>query len=560
MQLNPTTDHLLFSVDNRRIGYFILIWLGVIAIINPIGDFPLNDDWSYAKPVQSLLNGEGIQFTGWMSMTLFTQVVWGALWCKIFGFSFTVLRCSTLFLSLLGVIYTFRLLKEFEIKETTAWWLSLLVMFNPIYVNLSFTFMTDVPFFAIVMMSIFYFTRSCKYHKKSDWVLAMLFMLIGVLTRQLALVVPFAFLLVGIYRKIVERETRLWYYALPFLVALVSFLIYQQIAFTYFGARGRYDEMNQRLLAQVTETPKQWITGMFSKSVVGFVYAGLFIFPFIVVMMRKMKPMLLVMVAVLSIGLFAYLQFKGYTIPIFDNILYNFGIGPATLYDYWFADKMESHQIPVMWWKIVTCVACIGFSYIWVFILSKRTRWATFLRTPKLFILLIIVGYFIPITSIYCYDRYLLLSIPLVLVVLFFLIEEVDLTKRVYVPLLALICIFSITGTRDYLQWQSAKWKCIHTALAQGVSADKIDGGFEFNGWYNYNDVDFDANIGNLWVHDVTHIIAFEGLKGTEVIHEEPYFSILNWSNKTIKVLRKTPEFRALPDEYFLNKRLLNTQ
>ena len=36
-------------------GLIVLLWFVVIALINPVGDFPLNDDWCYAKSVKNYI-------------------------------------------------------------------------------------------------------------------------------------------------------------------------------------------------------------------------------------------------------------------------------------------------------------------------------------------------------------------------------------------------------------------------------------------------------------------------------------------------------------------------
>ena len=69
-----------------------LIWICMILLANPIGDFPLNDDWAYGYSVQHLLQHGELRFSDWTATNLLGQVVWGALFCLPLGFSFTALR------------------------------------------------------------------------------------------------------------------------------------------------------------------------------------------------------------------------------------------------------------------------------------------------------------------------------------------------------------------------------------------------------------------------------------------------------------------------------------
>jgi hypothetical protein len=81
----------------------VALWCVAAFFVNPLGNFPLNDDWSYGTAVKRLLEGDGFRPTGWTAMTLVSQVIWGALFCIPWGFSFTALRFSTLTLALLGI-------------------------------------------------------------------------------------------------------------------------------------------------------------------------------------------------------------------------------------------------------------------------------------------------------------------------------------------------------------------------------------------------------------------------------------------------------------------------
>jgi len=40
---------------------------------------------------------------------------------------------------------------------------------------------------------------------------------------------------------------------------------------------------------------------------------------------------------------------------------------------------------------------------------------------------------------------------------------------------------------QDYFAWNEAKWNAGRALLASGVPAQKIDGGYEWDGWYLYD-------------------------------------------------------------------------
>src|SRR2546423_12799436 len=95
-------------------------------------------------------------------MPLLTQTFWGALFCLPAGFSFNALRCSTLVMSASGVIVTYFALRSVHPSRLVALLGALTLAFNPIYFSLSYTFMTDVTFTALMMASAFFLFRNLK--------------------------------------------------------------------------------------------------------------------------------------------------------------------------------------------------------------------------------------------------------------------------------------------------------------------------------------------------------------------------------------------------------------
>jgi len=43
------------AAERRHLLILTVAWLAAAAIVNPAGNFPLSDDWSYAHSVRTLL-------------------------------------------------------------------------------------------------------------------------------------------------------------------------------------------------------------------------------------------------------------------------------------------------------------------------------------------------------------------------------------------------------------------------------------------------------------------------------------------------------------------------
>ena len=544
------TDHILFfSNDLRNQCVLLGIWILLILLINPLGDFPLNDSWSYAKPVESLLKGQGIQYTGWMSMTLFTQVLWGALWCKIGGFSFTILRFSTLFLGGVGLSFSYKLLRQMMDNKQMAFVMVLLILFNPIYLNLSFTFMTEVPFYTTTIIGIFYYL---KFLRKEDYIslfVGTVFIVISILIRQLSLVVPLALFLIGILRYIKNKEIKkIVLYFLPFAISLIIYFIYQEVAIEYFNASGRYNERNQIFMDTISNTPFSWMITVLKRNTIGALYIVLFISPIIVSMFYSTsKKMKLISVVFGSLYLIYLLQ-KQYIFPILDNIIYDFGLGPATLYDsYWhFRGVEKTNHLGTSLWVFLTWIISVLFAFLCIHTI-KKIKVLNF-GYQNIFIVFILLGYLTLTGSIPGFDRYYLFPTILVLS----LLSMIDIKLKIVFPILVPIAWFSIAGTHDYLSWNRARWKCIDYLMKEkAIKSSEIDGGFEFNGWYNYNDMDYSSGRKNLWVHNVDYIIGFNKIEGTEIIFEEKYPNWLTLEYSSVKVLKKNENFKGMKEEFY---------
>src|SRR5438093_12585801 len=100
------------DTDLSSIWIITIIWISMVILVNPIGDFPLNDDWAYGWTVKTLLETGVFQLSDWTATNLLPQALWGTLFCLPFGFSFTALRISTLTFGLIVVIATYRLLRR----------------------------------------------------------------------------------------------------------------------------------------------------------------------------------------------------------------------------------------------------------------------------------------------------------------------------------------------------------------------------------------------------------------------------------------------------------------
>ena len=137
------------GVRDRSVALDCLgIALGAIAVtlvVRPFRDTPFVDDWTYAWSVEHLLKTGDLRILDISASINVSQIVWGAIFCLPFGFSFTALRVSTWVLSTGCLVGLYLLLRELGVSRRDALIGTAALATYPVYFVLSFTFMTDVP-------------------------------------------------------------------------------------------------------------------------------------------------------------------------------------------------------------------------------------------------------------------------------------------------------------------------------------------------------------------------------------------------------------------------------
>jgi Dolichyl-phosphate-mannose-protein mannosyltransferase len=132
------------------------IVLAAFLIVNPFAEMPFDDDWSYAFTVRQLLSTGHIIYNGWSAPVIITQAYWGAMFCKVFGFSFTALRFSTLPFAVGSVVLCYLLARRAGLRPRWAIFSALALGLNPLFLPLATSFMTDVPALFWILLSLYF--------------------------------------------------------------------------------------------------------------------------------------------------------------------------------------------------------------------------------------------------------------------------------------------------------------------------------------------------------------------------------------------------------------------
>jgi hypothetical protein len=114
-------------------------------LIRPYGEIGMAwDEWSYVKSAQVLAQTGHIVYNGWATAMLGWQLYVGALFIKLFGFSFTAVRFSTVIEAVATAYLLERTCVRAGLNSWNATLATMTFVLSPLYLPLAFTFMTDI--------------------------------------------------------------------------------------------------------------------------------------------------------------------------------------------------------------------------------------------------------------------------------------------------------------------------------------------------------------------------------------------------------------------------------
>jgi len=558
--------------DLRNLIVITVGWIIMIALVNPIGDFPLNDDWIYAEATRSIVRTGDFRLHSAI-MNLISHALWGALFCLPFGCSFTVLRFSTLTLGLGGIFALYALIREIGGDARVALLGAATLAINPLYFDLANSFMTDVPFVSLLLVAIYFIVRGLRRQSNLHLAIGVTASFAAMLDRQSGLAVLLGFAIAYPSRN-GWKPTTLLIGIVPAALGVALQVAYQR----WLTGTGRGSEVLFTGNLIPSSLPL-FIWRSLRHSAAAAPYIGLFALPVVIARAveawrgsggRRDRWARLVCAA-LGPLLFGALVWRGMLIPSLPNVLIKSGLGPLTLRDTFILSVNDPGSSPGVdgFWLVVSAlgvVGCCSILYEMAVIVSATATLRGreyFGRQAWLYCLLVMTALaywgamLVAVEQIgVLYDRYLVPLIPLVIVSLIAARQAVDtggsgVDYRAWAPLpttlqLALLtcfAAFSIAATHDYLAWNRSRWLALRWLMAEAhVAADRIDGGPEFNGLLLY-DPKYQRRKGKSfwWVVDDEYVITSGPLPGYKEYRRYPFDRWLPFPGSSIFVLRRSP-------------------
>lgn len=485
---------------------FSVYFIGEV-IVNPLGEFPLNDDWAYTKSVMFWLRDGVYNIGDWPAMTLFTHLSIGLVFVKIFGFSFFILRLSTLVTSLIGLILLFSLVTKITKNTFVALIACCVMLFNPIYFNVSNTYMTDITFNTVLLFGFYFAYQFFNYQNWTSFILFFVSAIFLILTRQFALSVVLGFTFACLFIK-QHKFTFFISACIGTIIVLMTLKMYEAHLKEILSSNAAYKFSGEQNPFSFKFWDAFWYRCKIWHPTILMhilVYSLPVTLLFTLGILRQSKLWLIILMAGISIVI-THNLFKDVAFPM-GNVYSNVFVGTETFYENLCRDskKLVEHSFiqsieDAMFWFKQTAIAINLFLILLTLVQLKSKVISKFYNNPFatfLVLFLLLYSCFIFISESY-FDRYHIPMITATILLLTYLGRQNIPQLRFSILHLFFFFYVAVFGTKDYLKLNTIRWEAYHQLKQElKITADKINGGFEVNcwnegkagGWYQYFDL-----------------------------------------------------------------------
>jgi hypothetical protein len=452
-----------------------LDWLALAAVaslfgaaslwVGPRANVPVIDDWVYAWSVEHLLQTGRLRVLEISAIYPIAQIVWGWLFVRVAGFSFGVLRCSTVALSTLGCWAVYLTLREMGCRRTTSLLAACALAVDPVY----FASLAAIATY-------FYVGAVCRDRPGRLWI-GGLFSIAAFLVRPIAVILP-----ISVAPALLGRtgwRAALGRAAWPLLTTVVAMVALRGVLGRALGPldweANREGQLRWWFLIPMT-TYAGWNIAALIESV----------FPLAPVllasMVRRRRAML-----VAGVGLLLMVPLRlalgALPTPLPDwqtwslqDIAARAMIGGNLGSSAW--SMRVAPALPVLGLLAVVALAAVC-AHGWV----RAPRWGR----AEILVGTLALLHLALINLLWLYnDRYYLVLAPAWAILGARALDEDRLAKSAAAACLVLWAAIAISGTRDMLAFNEACAAAAQEIEATGVPASEIDAGWPLNGWRLY--------------------------------------------------------------------------
>lgn len=465
---------------------FTLLWVFLLVFLPWRGFYMLNDDYVYEWSTRHFFENHFLLHP-LVSPTLLFQSFLGSIIYQ-FSKSPSLLRLMTSVFYLAGVLFFYKYLLVFSKDKKLVFYLTLLLMFNPLSLYLGFTFMSDMYFISLFIISLYFFSNYLETSILQNLYLSSIFVCFAFFTRQTALLVLLSFLVVLLLKKVPFKHI-LIFSILPVLsIASYMFFYPKTLAYT--------DQSILKTLQFIKEP--LFFKSILERTIYSFYYIGLFVLPFSVsyfltqLFPKRIKDVInkdtlifsFLFIIFFSISLFFYI--KEVTVMFYiPNIISYAGFNPQNINDgikqSFFVDS------PLLIRSFITLLSAFSIAVFLTYILTFKITLYNNLKsfkglaitfsTVSIFLLSIIFRDF--------FDRYLIVILPFTIFTLVFYKNTSKSFYKIFAISIILFSLVWVLFEHDYLSLNKKMWEVTYNSSRYPmINPNNTHASFEYNNYF----------------------------------------------------------------------------
>ena len=460
----------------------------------PVAEMGFVDDWSYVKTAFVFARTGHIVYNGWATAILGWAIPWAALFIKLFGFSFTAVRLSTLPLAMVSVYLLHASLLRFGITARNATVGALTLGLSPLFLPLAASYMTDVAGLFCILLCLYLCQRAVAAQSDRTTILwlagAALTNVAGGTVRQIAwlgtlVMVPSTAWLLRKRRGVKPMAFLLWIASVIGVLSCIRWFERQPYA----------------LPEKILQSP---VTGamlghMIAELLKTFLCLALVTFPILIAwipvqrsLSRSAKTRIASILVALTAASIAF-GYKGTlehrVMPWLGHVIGTLSIFPST------GEMLGSRPVTLTLSTRVALSLLVIAAALTLMEQLFAKRWrgenpgvvspnrALWMLGP--FAISYIAFLLSRALYSFIYDRYLLGLMPVAIIFLLLLYQRWvgERLPPITIATLTLFALYATAATHDWFALNRARAAAVAQIHALGVPTTSIQGGFDYDGW-----------------------------------------------------------------------------
>ncbi|MBI3492843.1 MAG: glycosyltransferase family 39 protein [Acidobacteria bacterium] len=447
-------------------------------LVSAARNVPVIDDWVYAWSVEHFLQTGRLRVLEYSGFYPVALILWAAPFAKLLGFSFVALRLSTVCLSAIGCYAWYLTLRELRVDPRASLLATFVLVFNPVFFALSYSFMTDVPFVSLSNLAVYCFVSAASRDRPRRVWIGSAFAMAAFLVRPIGIALPLAAFVAVPWRaqgRLPRSILRGWITPLACSLAAMSVLWILTNR-----TMGPAEWQTTRL-----ENLRWWTTIPLRDYATWNAHAILeTMFPLAPVLLAALfsRRRLVITSGLIAVAFAIVLSLTLHEVP-----------SPLPNWQTWSlqdigARAMISGAVPTSGWSAFVARWLRGIGVVLVstviVALGALRQMPRDDRRPVALLLGLAAIHLILINALWLYnDRYYIVFAP---AVAYLATRLGPMRLSVAGALLALWAGIAVTGTRDMLAVNDACGRVARQLEASGVKPWEIDAGYAWNGWRLY--------------------------------------------------------------------------